>query len=131
VASLRRLLALGYYRLQIFHLVVLRGTGLYRDRKRLGLEHLARPPYTCTATPQIPAPEFLRLGVLCQGLNVLRDVIDPAPDKRPFADYFRRNRKVVDQLLARIDDGATARDLADHLSREILGKPLELDRARS
>jgi hypothetical protein len=72
----------------------------------------------------------LRLGVLCQALNLLRDLTDQAPDRRPFADYFRRHRRALDHLLARVDRGATSWDLADHLSREITGRPLELDHAR-
>jgi radical SAM superfamily enzyme YgiQ (UPF0313 family) len=128
--SLRYLLGLGYFRLQIFHLCLLRGTRLYHRRRQLGLEHLERPPYTCTGTPQVTAAEFLRIGVLCQALNVLRDLADPAPDRRPFAEFFRRNRRAIDQLLKRIDRGATSLDLADHLSREILGRPLDLDHAR-
>ncbi|MBN1774391.1 MAG: cobalamin-dependent protein [Deltaproteobacteria bacterium] len=128
--SLRRLLALGYYRLQIFQLCLLRGTRLYRNRRRLGLVHLERPPYACIATPSISADEGLRIGVLCQALNLLRDLVDPAPDRRPFADYFRRRPKVVDRLLAQVDRGAGSWDLADHLSREITGRPLELDHAR-
>lgn len=128
--SLRYLLRLGYFRLQIFHLCVLRGTRLYRQRRQLGLQHLARPPYTCTATPLLDPPEVLRIGVLCQALNLIRDLADPAPDRRPFADYFRRRPTTVDRLLAQIDRGATSWDVADRLAREITGRPLELDHAR-
>ncbi|NMC71301.1 MAG: hypothetical protein GYA57_14720 [Myxococcales bacterium] len=130
LASLRRLLALGYFRLQIFQLCLLRGTALYRRRRALGLRHLERPPYACIATPSISADECLRIGVLCQALNLLRDLADAAPDRRPFAEYFRRDRKVLDRLLAPIDRGATSWDVADLLSREITGRPLELDHAR-
>lgn len=128
--SLRRLLALGYFRLQIFQLCVLRGTSLYRRRRALGLRHLERPPYACIGTPSISEEDCLRIGVLCQSLNLLRDLADPAPDRRPFAEYFRRNRKTLDRLLALVDRGATSWDLADRLAREITGRPLELDHAR-
>ena len=98
-ATTLTLLGLGYYRLQIFHLCLLRGTSLYRKRRRLGLQHLPSPPYTCVGTPQIAPDEFLRLGVLCQGLNLLRDLADRTPDRRPFAQTFRRDRRILDRLL--------------------------------
>jgi radical SAM superfamily enzyme YgiQ (UPF0313 family) len=128
--SLRYLLGLGYVRLQILHLCLLRGTRLYEKRRQLGLEHLERPPYTCTGTPLVGADEVLRIGVLCQSLNLLRQMGDEVPDRQPIADYFRRRPRAVDQLLKRIDRGASSSDVADQLSREMLGRPLEIHHAR-
>jgi anaerobic magnesium-protoporphyrin IX monomethyl ester cyclase len=128
--SLSYLLGLGYHRLQIFHLCLLRGTRLYEKRRQLGLEHLEHPPYTCTGTPQVGPGEVLRIGVLCQSLNLLRHLADEDSARRPLAEFFRRRPRVIDQLLKRIDRGATSLDVADHVSREVLGRPFGPEHAR-
>lgn len=64
--------ALGLYpnHLDIFPLAVLPGTPLAARAAKAGLDHLAAPPYTLTASPTFPARDMARAGRLAAACDI-------------------------------------------------------------
>jgi len=103
--GLQRLFDLGYYRLQLFPLAILRGTELRRQAGELGLKYFERPPYHCFETPTFPARDWVDA---CSVGRILFEV-DEAAFKDPnnwsegwkrLTDLFRRHcvQEIVDRV---------------------------------
>ena len=120
-ARLKHLLELGYFRIKVFQLCVLRGTALYRKCKELGLRYQSTPPYSCFQTPLVTMEDSLRIGVLAYILDVVRDIADSVQDQKPFIDYFKRSGDVIDRILERIGKRESSGDIARYLVKDILG----------
>ena len=121
IESIKKLMGMGYIRLQIFQLGVLRGTSLYRKREELGLRYQSSPPYSCFATPLVSMKDGLRVGALSKVLNTLRFIADTVPDRRPFIHFFTEDGAAIDGILESIDQGLTHDQILRGLIKDIIG----------
>jgi hypothetical protein len=119
VAALARLLRMGYFRLHLFQLMVLRGTALRRRAGELGLVFDDRPPYLCYQTASSPLADTLRVGALCQVLATMCNVFDGLEDAETTMHRIMDDAGLVGRVLAAIDRGAhpddIIRDQLEHL----------------
>ncbi|NMC71312.1 MAG: hypothetical protein GYA57_14775 [Myxococcales bacterium] len=121
-ATVERLLGLGYFRLRIFHLMVLRGTRLRQRASELGLRYLERPPYFCLETPTSSRADTVRIGRLGFVLTLMTNVFDRLPDEQSVRRWYVADRgRIVGRILAGIDRGLHPDEIVRREVRSICG----------
>jgi hypothetical protein len=104
LAGLEHLFRLGYYRYQIFPLMVLRGSALRRQVGDLGLRHFPTPPYLCYETPTFPTLKWTEMCALGQVLTVIG--MDFTEDERNVIfTAFDDPRRLFEQILEQFRSG--------------------------
>lgn len=113
IATLQRLLDMGYYRFQIFKLQVLRGSRLFRNAARLGLRYLQQPPYFCYQTPTSPTEITLKMVSLGKILTALPAALHDFEDQQWLQEYFCSDRSFLDRLWQAVDHGVSVPEIVD------------------
>lgn len=121
IQTLKRLLEMGYFRMQVFLTCVLRGTRLRRRASERGMKFHKEPPYFCYETPTVTPRDWLRVGVLSYVMNMLENISSAFSDRSPFVRYFRSNHQVVDRILAEVDASTNSEYIIRNLVKDILG----------
>jgi hypothetical protein len=79
---LERLIRAGYFRFQIFPLMLLRGTALQRSAQSLGLRYMKHAPYHCFETPTASRQERQAMAAVAFVLTSLAEApVHSAPQK--------------------------------------------------
>jgi len=71
LGTIERLIAAGYFRLQLFPLMVLRGSAIQRSARSLGLRYMKQPPYFCYETPTVSRDDRMAMAAVAFVLSSL------------------------------------------------------------
>jgi hypothetical protein len=118
--GIERLIGLGFYRVQVFPLMILRGSALHRKAAGLGLKRFTGAPYFCFETPTFPHREWVEA---CAVGNVLWTVDHAAPTTADdglarwerLGDLFRRRRGLVREIRELVRAGQPVARIASEL----------------
>lgn len=123
--TMRYLLDLGFYRLQFFQVMVLRGTALHRRADELGLVFQSRPPYFCLATPQSNARETLEVSAVGTALTLLGSALHRAESVLRKEFHRPYGSELVDRIYRAVREGQSVNNCIGTILSEFFGVPCE------
>ncbi len=104
--GLDRLVRMGYGRLRVFPLVLLRGTALYREADRWGLRFMEEPPRYALETATFPAAAMREARGVAWILSLLDEIHGTeAEDVDALDAWVRATPELIDALRARVRAG--------------------------
>lgn len=121
-AGLEELVRLGFYRVQVCPLQVLRGSGLHARAEEYGLKYFERAPYFCYETRSFSHEEWLTAFSVAYVLKRLDDSLDGWPEDPDDAwskleKLFRRRESLIRDVRRLVEADVSPELLAEKLIR--------------